>query len=120
MSAFLVKMRREEEKEKRRYNLMWTRYVTCRQTTLKHWVLLLPVQILTMISATELLHVSRVFLLTALKMPQEFLVNEPLHYEEVAKVCSRLKRGISRVLIDYEHVLFACPPFWKVCFRSSS
>ena len=88
----------------------------CGQTTLKHWVLLLPVQILTMISATESLHVSRVFLLTALKMPQELLINEPLQYEEVAKVCSRLKRGISDVLIDYEHVLFACPPLWKHLF----
>ena len=31
--------------------------------------------------------------------------------KEVAKVCSHLKQGISGVLIDYEHVLFA--PFWK-------
>ena len=34
------------------------------------------------------------------------VLNEPLQYEEVAKVCSCLKRGTSGVLIDYEHVLF--------------
>ena len=54
------------------YYLMWTRYVICGQTILKHWVLLLPVQILTMISTTEVLHVCRIFLVTALKIPQEF------------------------------------------------
>ena len=54
------------------YYLMRTRYVICGQTILKHWVLLLPVQILTMISMTELLHMCMVFLLTALKIPQEF------------------------------------------------
>ena len=54
------------------YCLMWTRYVICGQSILKHWVLLLPVQILTMISMTELLHMCMVFLLTALKIPQEF------------------------------------------------
>ena len=44
------------------------------------------------------------------------VLNEPLQYEEVAKVCSRLKRGTSGVLIDYEHVLFAGPPLWKHIF----
>ena len=44
------------------------------------------------------------------------VLNEPLQYEEVAKVCSRLKRGTSGVLIDYEHILFACPPLWKHLF----
>ena len=44
------------------------------------------------------------------------VLNEPLQYEEVAKVCSRLKRGTSGVLIDYEHVLFAGLPFWKHLF----
>ena len=44
------------------------------------------------------------------------VLNEPLQYEEVAKVCSRLKKGTSGVLIDYEHVLFAGPPLWKYLF----
>ena len=44
------------------------------------------------------------------------VLNEPLQYEEVAKVCSRLKRGTSGVLIDYEHILFAGPPLWKHLF----
>ena len=44
------------------------------------------------------------------------VLNEPLQYEEVAKVCSRLKRGKSGVLTDYEHVLFAGPPLWKHLF----
>ena len=44
------------------------------------------------------------------------VLNEPLQYEEVAEVCSRLKRGTSCVLIDHEHVLFAGPPLWKHLF----
>ena len=32
------------------------------------------------------------------------VLNEPLQCEEVAKVCPRLKRAISGVLIDYEHL----------------
>ena len=43
-------------------------------------------------------------------------MNEPIQYEEVAKACSRLKRGTSRVLIDYEHVFSAGPPLWKHLF----
>ena len=46
------------------------------------------------------------------------VLNEPLQYEEVAKVCSRLKRWSSDVLIDYEHALFAGPPLWKHLFVS--
>ena len=32
--------------------------------------------------------------------------NESITYEEVANVCSKLKLGVSGVLIDYEHVPF--------------
>ena len=32
------------------------------------------------------------------------VLNEPLVYEEVARVCSRLKVGVSGVLIDYEDI----------------
>ena len=45
--------------------------------------------------------------------PSGFL-NEPLK-QEVSKVCSRLKRGISGVLI-HVHVLFTGPPLWKHLF----
>ena len=49
------------------------------------------------------------------------VLNEPLKYEDVAKVCSRLKRGTSGVLIDYEHVLLLVLHFGNtssVCFKS--
>ena len=40
------------------------------------------------------------------------VLSGPLQYEEVARVCSQLKPGVSRVLIDYEHVKFAGPDLW--------
>ena len=42
---------------------------------------------------------------------------EPLRYEDVAFVCSRLKSGISGVQIDYEHFRFAGSPLWKFLFQ---
>ena len=36
---------------------------------------------------------------------------EPLEYEEVAYVCSRLKPGVASISIDYEHIRYAGPPF---------
>ena len=38
------------------------------------------------------------------------VLSEPPSYEEVAKVCSSLKSGISGVTLDYEHIRFAGPP----------
>ena len=35
---------------------------------------------------------------------------EPLEYEEVAHVCSRLKLGVASISIDYEHIPYAGPP----------
>ena len=32
---------------------------------------------------------------------------EPLEYEEVAHVCSRLKPGVGSISIDYEHIRYA-------------
>ena len=49
-------------------------------------------------------------------MCRVFLLTESLQYEEVDKVCSRLKRGTSGVLIDYDHVLSAAPLIWKHLF----
>ena len=43
-----------------------------------------------------------------------FCKREPLSYEEVAKVCSSLKSGISGVTLDYEHIRFAGPPLWHL------
>ena len=42
---------------------------------------------------------------------------EPLEYEEVARVCSTLKLGVSGVEIDYEHIRYAGPPLWKLLFQ---
>ena len=33
----------------------------------------------------------------------------PLEYEEVARVCSSLKPGVSSISLDYEHIRFADP-----------
>ena len=41
---------------------------------------------------------------------------EPLQYEEVAHVCSRLKPGVASISIDYEHIRYAGPPLWKALF----
>ena len=40
-------------------------------------------------------------------------LSEPLEYEEVARVCSRLKPGVASISIDYEHIRYAGPPRWK-------
>ena len=47
-------------------------------------------------------------------------LNEPLQYQEVFNVCSKLKPGVSGVLIDYEHIRFGGPilsPFISDIFR---
>ena len=41
-------------------------------------------------------------------------LNEPLQYQEVCNVCSKLKSGVSGVLIDYEHIRFGGPILWKL------
>ena len=40
----------------------------------------------------------------------------PLEYDEVARVCSRLKPRTSGVLIDYEHISHAGPTLWRHLF----
>ena len=42
---------------------------------------------------------------------------EPMEYEEVARVCSTLKLGVSGVEIDDEHIRYAGPPLWKLLFQ---
>ena len=44
-------------------------------------------------------------------------LNEPLTYEEVGDVCSRLKQGVSGVSIDNEHIRYAGPPLWEFLFQ---
>ena len=41
-------------------------------------------------------------------------LNEPLQCQEVFDVCSKLKPGVSGVLIDYEHIRFGGPILWKL------
>ena len=41
---------------------------------------------------------------------------EPLEYEEVARVCSTLKLGVSGVEIDYEHIRYADHHYENFCF----
>ena len=45
------------------------------------------------------------------------VLSEPLEYKEIVQVCSTLKLGVSGVEIDYEHIWFAGPPFWKLLFQ---
>ena len=41
-------------------------------------------------------------------------LNEPLQYQEVFNVCSKLKLGVSGVLIDYERIRFGGAILWKL------
>ena len=51
-------------------------------------------------------------------------LNEPLQYQEVFNVCSKLKSGVSGVLIDYKHICsggpILCHDFYQVFFNKSS
>ena len=42
---------------------------------------------------------------------------EPLVYDEVAYVCSKLKLGVTGLCIDYEHIRFAGLPVWRLLFE---
>ena len=42
---------------------------------------------------------------------------EPLDYDEVACVCSKLKLGVTGLCIYYEHIRFAGPPLWRLLFE---
>ena len=44
------------------------------------------------------------------------VLSEPLE-KEIAHGCSTLTLGVSGVEIDYEHIRFAGPPFWKLLFQ---
>ena len=45
------------------------------------------------------------------------ILSEPLEYKEIAQVRSTLKIGVSGVEIDYVHIRFAGPSFWKLLFQ---
>ena len=45
------------------------------------------------------------------------VLSEPLTYEEVVKVCSNLKLGVSGVYVDYEHIRYGGPPLWQLIFE---
>ena len=40
-----------------------------------------------------------------------------MNYEDVVNVCSKLKPGVSGVLLDYEHIRYAGPPLWDLLFN---
>ena len=46
-------------------------------------------------------------------------LKEPLQYQEVFNVFSKLKSGVSGVLIDYEHIRFGGPTLWKLLYDLS-
>ena len=48
--------------------------------------------------------------------PGGILLNEPLTYDEIASVCSKVKPGVSGLLLDYEHIRYAGPPHWNLLF----
>ena len=41
--------------------------------------------------------------------PRGFL-NEPLTYDEIANICSKLKPGVCGIFLDYKHICYAGPP----------
>ena len=45
------------------------------------------------------------------------ILNEPLSHKEIANVCSKLKPGVSGVLLDYEHIRYAGLPLWELLFE---
>ena len=57
-------------------------------------------------------HVKNIFVSCQNELP--VTLNEPLQYQEVFNVCSKLKSGVSGVLIDYEHIRFGGPILWKL------
>ena len=44
------------------------------------------------------------------------ILNEPLTYDEIANVCSKMKPGVCGVLLDYKHIRYAGPPLWNLLF----
>ena len=57
-------------------------------------------------------HVGNIFASCQNELPGT--LNEPLQYQEVFNVCSKLKSGVFGVLIDYEHIRFGVPILWKL------
>ena len=45
------------------------------------------------------------------------VLREPLDYDEVAYVCSKLKLAVTGRCIDYEHIRFAGPQLWRLLFE---
>ena len=57
-------------------------------------------------------HVRNIFASCQNELPGT--LNEPLQYQKVFNVCSKLKSGVSGVLIDYEHIRFGGLILWKL------
>ena len=70
-------------------------------------------------------HVGNIFASCQNELPGS--LKEPLQYQEVFNVCSKLKSGVFGVLIDYEHIRFGVPipckllhDLYQVFFNKSS
>ena len=44
------------------------------------------------------------------------LLKQHLTYEEIVEVCSKLKSGVSSIIIDYEHIRFVEPSMQRLLF----
>ena len=53
---------------------------------------------------------------TSVKEIFESCIRDP-SYEEVVKVCSNLKLGVSGVYVDYEHIRYGGLPLWQLMFE---
>ena len=88
---------------------------TCGLTTLKRWEPSPKVLPMIMVLPLRFLPMLRRLLMHVLMTPGGIL-NEPLTYDEIANVCSKLKLGVCGVLLDYEHIRYAGPRLWSLLF----
>ena len=93
-----------------------TRFVICGQIILRHLAPHLKLRCLTKTFSIKSVTAFASHFFSFLTDPSGVL-SEPLEYKEIAHVCSPLKLGVSGVEIDYEHIRFAGPPFWKLLFQ---
>ena len=94
---------------------METSFATCGQTILKPWVLHLKTSILTTLFSRVVSCVREIF--DSCTNILFGVLCEPLDYDEVACVCSKLKLGVTGLCIDYERIRFAGPPVWRLLFE---
>ena len=84
---------------------------------LKRWVLHLKTSILTTPFSIVLSLVFVRSLTFAQITPLGYYVHEPLDYQEVACVCSKLELGVTGLCIDYEHIVLWVLPCGGSCLN---